>query len=229
MFKGKLNFKERWPRITGKSVCLACSFLFLNFAESTEMLIRPIADNQLRQCIDRIMNDNGWTKPRQVQFIKCHNQAIVSTQGIHQFSSIRSLSLYKNKIQTIDLTHFNHLHTINLANNQLNRLTLTDLPKLNKLYLFRNDLLQLSLKNLSSLTQVKANDNQIKQLKLTALPKLAKLYLFNNQLKHVELQSLSQLHYLDVRQNPMPDEFYDFLDEQDNLTARHDGNADDWD
>ena len=84
------------------------------------------------------------------------------------------------------------------------------------------------LANLPALEQVKANDNKLELLLITSTPQLIKLYLFNNQLEHLEITTLTKLSYLDVRQNPMPDEFYDFLDEQSDLTARHDGNADDW-
>ena len=42
------------------------------------------------------------------------------------------------------------------------------------------------------------------------------------------MESVPNLVYLDARQNPMPDEFYDKIDAIESLTALHDGNAEDW-
>ena len=225
-----LNYK-----LSARLLCLIRQLIYvayllpmLSHAASSDLLIEHIRDQKLHQCIIKTMRNNGWTSANQVKFIKCHNQDIISAEGINQFSNIHTLSLYKNKIPSIEIEKLSHLEIVNLANNQLNEFSLSGLTKLKKLYLFRNNLSQLSLSDLSSLTQIKANNNQLEQLTIGSTPKLEKLYLFNNQLESVELKELTQLHYLDVRQNPMPDEFYDFLDEQTHLTARHDGNADDW-
>lgn len=212
--------------------CFIAVFLLgglpISRAETQNQLLSKIIDPNLRQCIFKLMENHGWSKAAQVQSIKCHNKKINSAEGIEQFSNIHTLSLYNNNLQSIRIEQFGKLESINVANNGLKGVTLLEAPKLNKLFLFKNKLSDLSLNNLPSLTQVKANDNNLELLTVTATPNLIKLYLFNNQLESIDLIATPQLRYLDVRQNPMPDDFYDFLDEQDNLTARHDGNADDW-
>lgn len=207
--------------IIGGSVSLASK-------ANISILAENLTDSNLSQCINTLIMKQQWQTPAEVETIKCHNKDIVSTQGIQQFSNIKVLSLYNNNIESIDLSKFKKLETINLAANRLQQLTVSELPKLTRLYIFKNQLASLHLANLPALEQVKANDNKLESLMIKSTPRLAKFYLFNNQLEHLEITTLSKLSYLDVRQNPMPDEFYDFLDEQSGLTARHDGNADDW-
>jgi protein phosphatase 1 regulatory subunit 7 len=53
-------------------------------------------------------------------------------------------------------------------------------------------------------------------------------YFFDNQLEDLQITGLEKLTFLDVKQNPMPDELYDFYDKQEGIVISHDGNADDW-
>jgi hypothetical protein len=58
---------------------------------------------------------------------------------------------------------------------------------------------------------------------------MAKLTLIQKpQLEIIDIEESAKLRYLDVRHNPMPDEFYDYLDGLVGLTSLHDGNAEDW-
>ncbi|TQV82796.1 leucine-rich repeat domain-containing protein [Aliikangiella coralliicola] len=203
--------------------------LILSSQTNATPVLAGVADTKFRQCIEKLMAKHQWQTAAQVESIKCHNQEITSAEGIQQFENIKSLSLYKNTIKTIDIKNLKNLETLNLAGNRLNRLILSQLPKLQKVYIFKNQLTKLNFNNLPQLTQLKANDNQLDSVNLASTPLLTKLYLFNNQLEYLEIKNLPELRYLDVRQNPMPDEFYDFLDDQSDLTARHDGNMEDWD
>ena len=214
--------------VTLRLLLLIGGTISLDIRANSARLVENLTDSNLSQCINALMLEHQWQTPAEVETIKCHNKDIVSTQGIQQFSNIKVLSLYNNNIKSIDLSKFKKLETVNLAANRLQQLTVSQLPKLTRLYIFKNRLTQLHLATLPTLEQVKANDNKLELLKIKSTPKLAKLYLFNNQLENLKIATLAKLSYLDVRQNPMPDEFYDFLDDQNGLTARHDGNADDW-
>lgn len=202
---------------------LSCNTLIANTA------IHHLTDPALSNCLKTLMIKHQWQTAADVKSIKCHNMGISSTQGIEQFSQIESLSLYKNSIKTIHLSGFKQLEKLNLAGNELSQLKLSQLPRLKTLYIFKNRLVKLHLETMPQLVQIKANNNQLTSATMIAAPKLSKLYLFDNQLEYFELNDLLSLTYLDVRQNPMPDDFYDFLDAQSYLTARHDGNMDDWD
>ncbi len=208
--------------------CRSDSVAMIKKITEKKPAVESLVDIKLRQCVQKLMVKKQWLSAAQVESIKCHNMEVASAEGLEHFINIRQLSLYQNQLKSIDISRLEKIEMINLAGNRLQHLRLANLTKLTKLFVFKNQLTELSLTELPELTQVKANDNLLKLLTFQSTPKLTKIYLFNNQLESVELKELTQLHYLDVRQNPMPDEFYDFLDEQTHLTARHDGNADDW-
>ena len=100
--------------------------------------------------------------------------------------------------------------------------------KLEKLYLFKNQLATLDMSGLSALHTVRMMQNQLKTLDISALKNLKTGYFFDNKLTDLQISGLDKIEFLDVRQNPMPDELYDFYDEQDGVVISHDGNADDW-
>ena len=217
-------------RKPGYSVhCLLLSGLVFCKAVSAGPAAEVVSDVALAQCINALMSKFQWQQAADVESIKCHKAGITSARGIEQFSNLKHLSLFGNTIETLDVSGLQKLETLNVAGNRLRQLALADLPRLEKVYIFKNQLASLRVENLPLLTQIKANNNTLIAMQLLATPKLAKIYLFNNELEFLDIEQLPSLTYLDVRQNPMPDSFYDFLDKQDHLTARHDGNMDDWD
>ena len=44
----------------------------------------------------------------------------------------------------------------------------------------------------------------------------------------MDIYHLPLAHYIDVRQNPMPDKLYEEMDKLKGITFLHDGNAKDW-
>jgi len=70
--------------------------------------------------------------------------------------------------------------------------------------------------------------NQLNKLEISPLQSLVESYLWDNQLEDLQITGLDKLEFLDVKQNPMPDELYDFYDQHTGITISHDGNADDW-
>ncbi|MFK8047856.1 MAG: hypothetical protein AB8B81_05420 [Halioglobus sp.] len=187
-----------------------------------------VADPALQKCVNDIAKKHDWTQPDQFEQISCHNKKIENIDGLEKFTSLTKLSLYKNTITALDLPRFDRLSHLNIAGNALTQLVVKDCDSLKVLYAFHNKLQRITIQGCSKLTQVKANNNALRSADLTELPALKKLHLFDNELEELHIESLNLLRYLDVRQNPMPDEFYDYLDSVNDLTSLHDGNADDW-
>lgn len=185
-------------------------------------------DKSLANCMKKLIAKKGWQTIQEVTEIKCHSKNIQTAQSLNQLTNLRKLSLFNNKITRLDLSALRQLETLNLANNQLTQLNITGLAKLQKLYLFRNKLVELNLSGLSSLEEVRLMQNQLESLDITPLLALRQGHIFDNQLKDLPITGLDNLEFLDVRQNPMPDELYDFYDEQEGIVISHDGNADDW-
>ncbi|TQV71173.1 hypothetical protein FKG94_20000 [Exilibacterium tricleocarpae] len=188
----------------------------------------PVTDPQLAACLTQIAQKQQWVEPADFTEIVCHNKGIESLQGIDAFANVTKLSLHKNRLAELKLVGLRQLKHLNVAKNSLRAVHLEGLDNLAELYLFNNRLTALELRNMPVLVRVKANSNRLRSITLADVGALTKLYLFNNKLETMDITSLKALVYLDVRQNPMPDEFYDFLDEQPGLTALHDGNAEDW-
>jgi len=187
-----------------------------------------VSDSAFRACINTLATKNKWTAPEDFTFIKCHNGKIKSLDGLSAFKNITKLSLFKNQLQEVSVPPLNKLEQLNLSGNQLRTLDLNNFPELTECYLFKNQLVSLNLENLPKLIKLKANNNKIVEIEFKGSEALQKLYLFDNELEEVDMLSLPQLRYFDARHNPMPDEFYDAIDAIKSLTARHDGNAEDW-
>ncbi|BFM12644.1 hypothetical protein R50072_27970 [Simiduia litorea] len=206
------------------TLCLSC---LANISQATNI---QVADTALQACLNKQARTNNWSQPAQFTEISCHSQGVKSLEGLLQFKNLETISLYNNKLEhiDIDLESLPKLKTLNLARNNLTNIDISALNELGNLYLFANQLTTLSLSNLPKLEVLKANNNVLTQFSYANTPKLKKIYIFNNQLETINIYDLPALQYMDCRENPMPDELYDQMDQADNVTFLHDGNADDW-
>lgn len=186
------------------------------------------ADQSLGQCVLKQAANNDWQTVEQVTALKCHKAGVEIVQDLSKFTQLQRLSLYNNKIENADLTELTQLKTLNLASNKLRTLNITGLGKLETLFLFKNKLTRLDLSGLSSVKKLRLMQNNLVELDITPLQSLETGYFFDNQLEDLQITGLDKLTFLDVKQNPMPDELYDFYDKQQGIVISHDGNADDW-
>lgn len=188
----------------------------------------PIKDNALKACVIKAMEKVGTTNPQLVKKLKCHNKGVKSVSGLDTLTGLESLSLFGNRIEQADLSLLKHLTHINLAKNRLTEIQIHSLVQLESLYLFKNKLTTINFSGLSSLRKMRLMENQLELLDISPLTSLVEGHLWDNQLKDLQITGLTNLEFLDVKQNPMPDELYDFYDKQTGITITHDGNADDW-
>jgi len=203
-------------------------FTLLCLATSSAAELPAVPDKHLSDCIIKIAQKKGWNTATELTDLECHNMDIANTSGLEQFPNLVQLSLYRNKLENIDISVFKQLRHLNVAKNQLKSLTIENAPALEELFVFGNRLEQLHLVDLPELKLLKANDNQLTLFEYTNLPVLEKLYLFDNQLENMDIHHLPAAVYMDVRQNPMPDALYDDMDNLPSTTVLHDGNAEDW-
>lgn len=185
-------------------------------------------DRSLQVCVNKSALQNGWTDIQHVTKLKCHKMKISHAQELAKLTALKELSLFSNQISKLDLTALTQLESLNIANNRLTELDISGLHKLQTLYLFRNNLRQIDLAGLTSVTKIRLMQNKLTELDITSLTALQEGYFFDNQLEDLQITGLTKLTFLDVKQNPMPDELYDFYDEQEGIVISHDGNADDW-
>jgi len=215
---------------------ICCLFLLMGctittslsvIANSTVLPIK-IADQALSDCIAAQTNKNGWKTVEDVQTLKCHGMSISNIEGLHVLTHLKSLSLYNNDLENIDLRIFNQLEHVNIANNKLRTIYLSNLSHLHTLYLFKNNLVTVDFNGLNKLSKIRITNNQLSFLDISPLISLEKAYFFDNKLEELIVKGLPNLKFIELRQNPMPDEVYDRYDALDGITIVHDGNADDW-
>lgn len=195
---------------------------------AASVTIEAIRDSALRICVQKALPAGGSGSLDEITELKCHNQGVESVTGLEHLTGLRKLSLFRNRIQQFDVALPQSLESLNLARNQLDSLTLSQLPHLHELFVFGNRLKGLELHHLPQLVSLRANDNRLTLFKYQGLEQVEKIYLFNNQLETLDIYHLPAMHYMDCRQNPMPDELYDEMDRLEQVTFLHDGNADDW-
>lgn len=185
-------------------------------------------DAKLANCVQKAAQKAGWKTINQVTQLKCHKMGIVQADELNQFTALQNLSLYNNKIVKLDLTALTELVSLNLSNNKLVDLKISGLNKIETLFLFKNKLKTVDLSGLASVKKVRLMQNRLELLDITPMHALETGYFFDNQLEDLQITGLDKLSFLDVKQNPMPDELYDFYDKQEGIVISHDGNADDW-
>jgi len=211
-----------------KSALHLCVFAIFLATNLQAVDLSSIDDTALQTCIQQTMDKEGLNNPVELTKLKCHNKGIKSLNGLEQFASLQSLSLFGNRISSANLVSLKQLTHINLAKNNLTTLEIKGLKLLESLYLFKNKLSTIDFEGVGSLTKMRVMQNQLTALDISPLQSLTEAYLWDNQLEDLQITGLDRLKFLDVKQNPMPDELYDFYDQQTGITISHDGNADDW-
>ncbi len=185
-------------------------------------------DKALVLCINKLATKNNWQGINDVKKIKCHGKGIKQLTGLAIFANLEELSLFNNELRTVDLRSFKQLKNVNISNNKLKKIQLSNLVNLHTLYLFKNQLTTIDLSGLSQLKKLRITNNKLHQVDISELISLEKAYFFDNKLEDLSLRGLAKLNFIELRQNPMPDEVYDRYDALEGITIIHDGNADDW-
>ncbi|NQZ86164.1 MAG: hypothetical protein HRT54_01125 [Colwellia sp.] len=213
-----------------------CLFLLMGYALATSLpviasntvLQLKLIDKALSDCITAKAKKHDWQTVEDIHTLKCHGLDIRSIEGLNALTQLKSLSLYNNKLENIDLRKFNQLEYVNIANNKLRTIYLTNLSHLHTLYLFKNKLVTVDFTGLNKLSKIRITNNLLSSLDISPLISLEKAYFFDNKLEELIVKGLPKLKFIELRQNPMPDEVYDRYDALDGITIVHDGNADDW-
>jgi Leucine-rich repeat (LRR) protein len=128
--------------------------------------------------------------------------------------NLKSLDLRNNKLSEIDLTELTNLKELDLAYNKLTSLpeSIGNLTNLEKLYLRNNQLTSLpdGIENLTNLEELELTANKLETLPdwFGNLTNLKVLYLYHNQLTSLpeSIGNLKNLEKLYLSGNPLSDE-----------------------
>lgn len=126
------------------------------------------------------------------------NQKIHSAKGIEAFTNLTELNLGNNNLSSIDVSQLTLLSTLNLRQNQLEgTLDVSMLSNLKILELNTNKLTEIILPKQNLLNTIYANDNQLTQLDTSNLSGLTRLFLVRNKIKTLNLndnKALQRVH-----------------------------------
>lgn len=200
-------------------------FLFSPGLLAADLLVD---DPGLQECVNTLAKKHQWHTAESFVSIVCHNKGIETLAGLENFINVKKLSFHKNNITHASFSSFPNLEHLNIARNKLETLELSKLPNLKELYFFGNNIHKVHLGDLENLARLKASSSEIEVFSYNNLPKLEKIYLFDNKMETIDIYKLPAMKYMDVRQNPMPDELYEDMDRVKGVTILHDGNAEDW-
>lgn len=221
------TYAMRSPQLCARALIILVSIVLSTFAWAEPEPSRFL-DLKLSDCVNKALEKAGGISAVDLTTLTCNAKGISDATGINSLLNLERLSLFGNRLKTIDLSGLDGLENLNLANNALAEIDLSGTKSIKTLYLFGNRLVQLNLEGLEQLVKLKAEKNKLLAVQFARKSALEKVYLFNNEMVDIEIDTLPALKFIDVRSNPMPDEVYDYLDKFDGVKASHDGNTEDW-
>ena len=151
------------------------------------------------------VNDNITTH-RTIQNIGSlmpHNQNISDLTGIEFFANLRQLNVLNNQLVELDVSNLTNLTWLSVGGNQLTSLDVSNLPNLQELNAWNNQLVELDVSNLPNLWRLDASNNQLASIDLLNLPNLRHLNIMRNQLTELYLPNLPNLTFLMAMANQL--------------------------
>ncbi|WP_428473608.1 leucine-rich repeat domain-containing protein [Photobacterium indicum] len=133
--------------------------------------------------------------------LECSNSHITSADEIRFFPAIESLDLSNNQLTTLDVTNNTLLKTLYLPNNNLKNLDVSANPLLEFLYAYNNQLSEIDLTHSPLIKELILVGNQLHDLNITANTVLIDLLVYANALTELDISKNTQLEYLQAEKN----------------------------
>ena len=154
--------------------------------------------------VSRITPQEVGLSPESFTEIICENKKLTSLPYLEQYVNLLRLNLSNNYLETIDLSQQTQLRHLNLSNNYLETIDLSQQAQLTNLDVSNNQLETIDLKALTALRVLDVSDNQLKTIDLKTLTALRSLSAANNQLTQIDLRSQqTELMRLDLENNTL--------------------------
>ena len=134
--------------------------------------------------------------------LSCPNMGITDATGIEQMTGLEHLSLFKNKLSSIDLSKNTALESIYLSENQLTSIKLPSGSELEELALDKNKLTSIDLSGATGLARITIASNNLEALDLSKNANLISVYAASNKIKTVNLNN-DNMALLDLYNNKL--------------------------
>jgi len=168
-------------------------------------------DSALKTCVDATASYNDWTLVSEFIYLQCTDTGINNTSGIEYLSSLKTLDLSSNNIESINLNQLTSLRELSLVNNQIVDVNLSRLTALKMLSLGKNQLHSLDLSQLPELLVLALFSNQITTIDLSIQTGLKEVYLFDNNISAIDLSQQAGLVKAYFHDNPLLEETQQYL------------------
>lgn len=138
-----------------------------------------------------------------VAFLNLNGLNIADLTGIEDFVSLTNLNVANNAMSTIDLSNNLLLVNLNLSNNELTTVDVSLLFNLINLNLFNNQLTQINLDVNTNLEDVDVSSNNVVNLNVDTLQHLEDLNCASNQIANLNLTQNTSLKTLFCQSNAL--------------------------
>ncbi|TDP57998.1 DUF7619 domain-containing protein [Flavobacterium dankookense] len=134
----------------------------------------------------------------QINEIFVNSQNISSLEGINEFLNLYVLRADYNQITSLDISNLTSLVYLEITNNQLSAINLSNQDNLSELYANNNQITSLDTSNLTSLIALDLSNNQLSTINLSNQHNLFEISLSNNQINTITLPSQSLAEYCTI-------------------------------
>lgn len=138
-----------------------------------------------------------------IAFLNLNSVNIADLTGIEDFLSLTNLNVANNAISTIDLSNNLILVNLNLSNNELTTIDVSLLSNLKNLNLSNNQLIQINLDSNVNLEDLDISNNNIVNLNVDTLQNLEDLNCASNQIASLNLTQNTSLKTLFCQANAL--------------------------
>jgi protein phosphatase 1 regulatory subunit 7 len=160
-------------------------------------------------------NDDGKiqaSEAKAVTELDIKNMGIVNLEGINSFTNLKELQIAENKIGKLDVSNLKNLTGLYAYDNPLTDVNVKGLTQLKNLMLNNNGgkygfdrsfIRTLDVSTLSSLEDLRCSGNILASLDVSGLNKLEHLECYKNRLTSVSLRKAPNLKHIDLNNNPL--------------------------
>jgi protein phosphatase 1 regulatory subunit 7 len=160
-------------------------------------------------------NDDGKiqvSEAKEVTNLDVKSLGIVNLEGINSFTNMKQLDVANNKIGKIDVSNLKKLEGLYAWDNPLTEVNVTGLTQLRNLMvnnnggnygLSRSFIKTLDVSTLVSLEDLRCQGNLLTKIDVSGLNKLDSLQCMKNNLESVSLRKAPNLRYVDLSNNPL--------------------------
>ncbi len=147
---------------------------------------RPInevywGDENLTRCVERTAERHNWTKINQIEWLKCPYMGISNAASLNALTSLQYLDLTGNALTRFELLEHKALIELHLTRNRLTDVKI-HASALTRLELSENALKGIDLSDVPALTELSLNENELTNLDLSKNTAMERLSINRNPL-----------------------------------------------